>query len=164
MGLWTDYTKKDTPEDNDTLMIYDAAGKANKQTLFSGFWKWVAKKLKEATLSDLQTTDKTLIGAINELNSKTLIDTENKTTFEFGISLNKNSYTTLLMYGATSKTKPFAYLVFIDVLSNSRGVVFHKIIDSSIISFSGTYSDSTSVLAITADKTVYGGLRIIAIK
>lgn len=70
MGLWTDYTKKDTPEDNDTLMLYDAAGKANKQTLFSGFWKWVAKKLKEATLSDLETTNKTMIGAINELNSK----------------------------------------------------------------------------------------------
>ena len=69
MGLWTDYTKKDTPEDNDTLMLYDAAGKSNKQTLFSGFWKWVAKKLKEATLSDLETTNKTMIGAINELNS-----------------------------------------------------------------------------------------------
>lgn len=69
MGLWTDYTKKDTPEDNDTLMLYDAAGKANKQTLFSGFWKWVAKKLKEATLSDLETTNKTMIGAINELYS-----------------------------------------------------------------------------------------------
>ena len=72
MGLWTDYTKKDTPADNDTLMIYDAAGKANKQTLFSGFWKWVAKKLKEATLSDLETTNKTVLGAINELNSNLL--------------------------------------------------------------------------------------------
>lgn len=72
MGLWTDYTKKDTPEDNDTLMLYDAAGKENKQTLFSGFWKWVAKKLKEATLSDLETTNKTMIGAINELNSNLL--------------------------------------------------------------------------------------------
>lgn len=72
MGLWTDYTKKDTPEDNDTLMLYDTAGKANKQTLFSGFWKWVAKKLKEATLSDLETTNKTMIGAINELNSNRL--------------------------------------------------------------------------------------------
>ena len=77
MGLWTDYTKKDTPEDNDTLMLYDAAGKANKQTLFSGFWKWVAKKLKEATLSDLETTNKTMIGAINELNSNRLRSSEN---------------------------------------------------------------------------------------
>lgn len=73
MGLWTDYTKKDTPEDNDTLMLYDAAGKENKQTLFSGFWKWVVKKLKEATLSDLETTNKTMIGALNELNSNQAI-------------------------------------------------------------------------------------------
>ncbi len=73
MGIWTDYTKKDTPEDNDALMLYDSAAKANKQTLFSGFWKWIAKKLKEATLSDLTTTSKTLIGAVNELNSNPTI-------------------------------------------------------------------------------------------
>lgn len=68
MPKFTDYTEKQIPEDNDSLMIYDAAAKVNKHVLFSGFWKWIAKKLKEATLSDLQTTDKTVIGALNELN------------------------------------------------------------------------------------------------
>lgn len=71
MPKFTDYTEKQIPEDNDSLMIYDAAAKVNKHVLFSGFWKWIAKKLKEATLSDLQTTDKTVIGALNELNGKT---------------------------------------------------------------------------------------------
>ena len=99
MGLWTDYTKKDTPEDNDTLMLYDAAGKANKQILFSGFWKWVANKLKEATLSDLQTTDKTMIGAINELNSKPLV----KHGFIDGIECPANTITTVSL----TYDKPF---------------------------------------------------------
>lgn len=71
MPKWTDYTEKQIPEDNDSLMLYDAAANVNKHVLFSGFWKWVAKKLKEATLSDLQTTDKTIIGALNELKGKT---------------------------------------------------------------------------------------------
>ena len=70
MPKFTDYTEKQIPEDNDSLMLYDAAANVNKHVLFSGFWKWVAKKLKEATLSDLQTTDKTIIGALNELNGK----------------------------------------------------------------------------------------------
>lgn len=78
MPKFTDYTEKQIPEDNDSLMIYDAAAKVNKHVLFSGFWKWIAKKLKEATLSDLQTTDKTVIGALNELNGKTK-------TFKIGI-------------------------------------------------------------------------------
>ena len=72
MPKFTDYTEKQIPEDNDSLMIYDAAANVNKHVLFSGFWKWIAKKLKEATLSDLQTTDKTVIGALNELNGNSL--------------------------------------------------------------------------------------------
>lgn len=69
-NIWGIYTQKDTPVDNDELMIYDSEGKSNKRLLFSGFWKWIAKKLKEAELSDLQTADKTIIGAINTLNSE----------------------------------------------------------------------------------------------
>lgn len=69
-NLWNNYTQKDTPVDNDELMIYDSEGKSNKRLLFGGFWKWIAKKLKEAELSDLQTADKTIIGAINTLNGE----------------------------------------------------------------------------------------------
>lgn len=118
MGLWTDYTEKDTPEDNDTLMLYDAAGKANKQTLFSGFWKWVAKKLKEATLSDLETTNKTIIGAINELNSKavgafkavgfvdksTITIKTNSANYSYGtliVAINQNDSNSLLNFNIT---------------------------------------------------------------
>lgn len=50
-------------------MIYDATSKANKLSPFSGIWNWIVEKLTNAVISNLQTNDKTVIGAINELNS-----------------------------------------------------------------------------------------------
>lgn len=162
MGLWTDYTKKDTPEDNDTLMLYDAAGKENKQTLFSGFWKWVVKKLKEATLSDLETTNKTMIGALNELNSKVFTNTQNLSTFSVNIKLNKKVYTSFLMYGATSQNNGFMYIVFVNTVSEKRAVSFIKIADFvANRTFSGAYSDDTSVLTINANDTIWGGIKLL---
>jgi hypothetical protein len=66
---WTDYTTKETLEDNDELMILDADVKANKRTLMSKIWDYVVDKMTTAVIAKLGTTDKTLIGAVNELNS-----------------------------------------------------------------------------------------------
>lgn len=71
MASWDSYTEKTTPADNDTLMIKDTAGGANKRTPFSGVWNWIVKKLASAVISQLETTNKSIIPAINELNSKT---------------------------------------------------------------------------------------------
>lgn len=70
MGKFNEYTQKATPADNDTMMIYDAASKSNKLSPFSGIWNWIVEKLTNAVISNLQTNDKTMIGALNELNSK----------------------------------------------------------------------------------------------
>lgn len=72
MGKFNEYTQKATPEDADSLMIYDAAAKANKLSPFSGIWNWIVEKLTNAVISNLQTNNKTVVGALNELNSKTL--------------------------------------------------------------------------------------------
>ena len=72
MGKFNEYSQKATPADNDTLMIYDATAKANKLSPFSGIWNWIVGKLTNAVISNLQTSNKTVIGALNELNSKTL--------------------------------------------------------------------------------------------
>lgn len=72
MGKFNEYTQKATPEDADTLMIYDAAAKANKLSPFSGIWNWIVGKLTNAVISNLQTNNKSVVGALNELNSKTL--------------------------------------------------------------------------------------------
>lgn len=70
MGKFNEYTQKATPADNDTLMIYDAASKTNKLSPFSGIWNWIVEKLTNAVISNLQTNNKTVVGALNELNSK----------------------------------------------------------------------------------------------
>ena len=69
MGKFNEYTQKATPADNDTLMIYDATSKSNKLSPFSGIWNWIVGKLTNAVISNLQTSNKTVVGALNELNS-----------------------------------------------------------------------------------------------
>lgn len=69
MAKFNEYTQKATPADNDTLMIYDAAAKANKLSPFSGIWNWMVNKLTNAVINNLQTSNKTVVGALNELNS-----------------------------------------------------------------------------------------------
>lgn len=69
MGKFNEYTQKATPADNDTLMIYDATSKSNKLSPFSGIWNWIVGKLTNAVISNLQTSNKTVLGAINKLNS-----------------------------------------------------------------------------------------------
>lgn len=74
MANWDNYTQKSTPEDADTLMIKDTAGAANKRTPFSGVWHWIVSKLTSAVISQLETTNKSIIPAINELNSKSFFN------------------------------------------------------------------------------------------
>lgn len=72
MGKFNEYTQKATPADNDTLMIYDATSKANKLSPFSGIWNWIVGKLTNAVISNLQTNNKSVVGALNELNRNRL--------------------------------------------------------------------------------------------
>lgn len=82
MGKFNEYTQKATPEDADSLMIYDATSKANKLSPFSGIWDWIAGKLTNAVISNLQTNNKTVVGALNELNSKPLFSNISDITIE----------------------------------------------------------------------------------
>lgn len=71
-NTWSNYTEKTaTPVDTDEVMARDSTDGKNKRLLFGTFWKWVAKKLNEATISELQTSNKTIVGALNQLNSET---------------------------------------------------------------------------------------------
>lgn len=271
MGKFNEYSQKATPEDNDTMMIYDATSKSNKLSPFSGIWNWIVGKLTNAVISNLRTNNQTvlgainevngslpavgiydldnppkkmifsaragstnlpndfsganavtviqmnlgndsydsmiaftfavdkiairrkngtknwsewkyfntaeilsnltttnkssLVGAINELNSKVFIKTQNLSTFSINIKLNKNTYTSFLMYGATSQNNGFMYIVFIDVASAKRAVNFIKIADFVAgRTFSGTYSDDTSTLTINASETIWGGIKLLMFK
>lgn len=69
MPKWTEYTSKETLADNDEVMLYDATGKANKRGLMSKFWDYVVDKMSTAVIGKLETENKTIIGALNTLNS-----------------------------------------------------------------------------------------------
>lgn len=66
MAIWTEYTTKNVPEDEDTLMIYDASGNENKQLPVSGMSKKIVNDVLEKKL-DIETESKTIPGAVNEL-------------------------------------------------------------------------------------------------
>lgn len=165
MGKFNEYSQKATPADNDTLMIYDATAKANKLSPFSGIWNWIVGKLTNAVISNLQTSNKSVIGALNELNSNVFIDIRNLSTFSVNIKLNTYTYASFLMYGATSRYNGFMYIVFVDVASEKRTVNFIKIADFvASRTFSGTYSDDTSTLTINASETIWGGIKMLMLK
>lgn len=90
MGKFNEYSQKATPADNDTLMIYDATSKANKLSPFSGIWNWIVEKLTNAVISNLQTNNKSVVGALNELNSKAV------STYDMGNYYNDYTFTKFL--------------------------------------------------------------------
>lgn len=69
MPKFDDYTQKTTPEDTDIALILDKTANVNKKTPFSGVWNWIVSKLTSAVISQLETTNKSIVPAINELNS-----------------------------------------------------------------------------------------------
>mgnify|MGYP006883034052 CR=1 FL=1 len=91
MAKFNEYTVKATPEDADTLMLYDAASKTNKLSPFSGIWNWMVNKLTNAVINNLQTSNKTVVGALNELNSnrKFSINPQSNTYDNFEAVFNK---------------------------------------------------------------------------
>lgn len=72
MAKFTDYTEKTEPVDTDLALIYDTQAKVNKKFTFGNLWKWIAKKIVSEGISQLETTNKTIPGAINELNSNSV--------------------------------------------------------------------------------------------
>ena len=72
MPKFDDYTQKTAPEDADIALILDKTANVNKKTPFSGVWNWIVIKLTSAVISQLETTNKSIVPAINELNSKSV--------------------------------------------------------------------------------------------
>lgn len=69
MPKWTDCTIKANPADKDEMMILDTAGKANKRLGLSVLSGFIENKIMGRRFDNLNTTDKTVLGAINEVDS-----------------------------------------------------------------------------------------------
>lgn len=107
---WPNYTTKETLKDNDELMILDKDANANKRTLMDKIWDYVVDKMTTAVIAKLETTNKTLIGAVNELNSKKLLD------------LNFGSKQELLLYLKNNTSKRFSFYFTTSVSNEMFGI------------------------------------------
>ena len=111
MPKWTEYTSKNTLADNDEVMLYDATGKANKRGLMSKFWDYVVDKMSTAVISKLETKNKTVIGAINALNSESSISLCKVISGEntFSSELKGKSYKAIIGFFYEPSDNPFSF-------------------------------------------------------
>lgn len=98
MAKFTDYTEKTEPVDTDLALIYDTPAKVNKKFTFGNLWKWIAKKIVSEGISQLDTTNKTIPGAINELNSKSLTYLKSNRSSTAPVTFNIDSYKTYIIF------------------------------------------------------------------
>ena len=93
-NTWKNYTQKDTTLlDNDEVMLLDSTDEKNKRGLMSKFWDYVVDKMSTAVISKLETNNKTIIGAINALNSE---------SFNNGYNLNLTDWNSISAPGIYS--------------------------------------------------------------
>lgn len=111
MPKWTEYTTKDTLADNDEVMLYDATARANKRGLMSKFWNYVVDKMSTAVISKLETNNKTIIGAINALNSESSISLCKVISGEntFSSELKGKSYKAIIGFFYEPSDNPFSF-------------------------------------------------------
>lgn len=90
--------KSDACADDDRIAIYDSVSKTQKKALFGGgVWNWIVNKLTNAVISNLQTNNQTVLGAINELNSNRLFDIYRNYSWKTSHSIDVSKANTLLM-------------------------------------------------------------------
>lgn len=118
MAKFTDYTEKTEPVDTDLALIYDTPAKVNKKFTFGNLWKWIAKKIVSEGISQLDTTNKTIPGAINELNSNTqfMLQTSSKNKNNINIVINSRCSIILLLNNYSGYLA--VYAIEIDSLYN----------------------------------------------
>lgn len=114
-NTWKNYTQKSTAlSDNDEVMLLDSTDEKNKRGLMSKFWDYVVDKMATAVISKLETNNKTIIGAINALNSDCLFEpktifrqTDTSITLQFaGITETRAVSAILLLSGQVSNIPP----------------------------------------------------------
>lgn len=118
-------TKSDACADDDRVAIYDSVSKTQKKALFGGgVWNWIVNKLTNAVISNLQTNNQTVLGAINELNSNILVEKDTNVQ-------NWNDVSIPGIYsGANSKNAPVANYIWINAIclrSNHNNRFLHII-------------------------------------
>lgn len=138
MPKFDDYTQKTAPEDTDIALILDKTANVNKKTPFSGIWTWIVNKMTNAVIQNLQTTNKTVIGSINELNSKIEIVNIKGTTNEYGNISATTNVKSENVYCITNiaDNSSSQYFMTVSSVEKSNNLIWfrlRKISDSSLV-------------------------------
>lgn len=89
---WNNYTEKNAAlTDKDEIMLRDSTDGKNKRSPLSKIWNYMVDKMATAVISKLETDNKTIIGAINYLYGKTLINAYMGTDLQRDYVLNEMS-------------------------------------------------------------------------
>lgn len=89
---WNNYTEKNAAlTDKDEIMLRDSTDGKNKRSPLSKIWNYMVDKMATAVISKLETDNKTIIGAINYLYGKTLINDYMGTGLQRDYVLNRMS-------------------------------------------------------------------------
>jgi hypothetical protein len=141
LAKFTDYTEKTEPVDTDLALIYDTPAKVNKKFTFGNLWKWIAKKIVSEGISQLDTTNKTIPGAINELNSKTRIKL-------IDVNMTINDKTATIKYNISDTA-----IGLLLISGNIGGGVFFSIVINygtkysiKLLSFVASNTDTSSIV------------------
>lgn len=162
MPKWTDYTIKTTVADNDEIMTLDTAGKANKRLSLSTLSDWVLGKIADKVFEKLQTNNKTILGAINELNSKavgafkavgfadksTITIKTNSESYSYGtliVAINQNGSNSLLNFNITPSTNQTIGKV--SVIAKDR--------TTFIVTFPNTYTHGVIIAGGSISKATF---------
>lgn len=148
---WTKYTTKEALKDNDELMILDTDGKANKRTLMDKIWNYVVDKMTTAVIAKLETTNKTLIGAVNELNSnlQTSVDSLNANDALIGFSIIRWNSSTLNTASSEKITEASCGIIISFIEGNDWGVQLSMQAGNNNFCYrtkSGTWSEWKSLM------------------
>lgn len=93
MAKWTDYAEKEGLADNDEIIILDKETNKNKRSIVSNIANWAVEKIESHKFSGLNTDDKTLVGAINEVDAKNDAQDKKISALEPGVSEAKTKNT-----------------------------------------------------------------------
>ena len=108
---WSEYTSSAELDDADELMMLDTSAKANKRTLLSKLSDYVLGKLADKVFEKLETQNKTILGALNELNSKAKILQQIKTGIVINVAAGQYKGGSLLVFGRKNPNGVAAFLV-----------------------------------------------------
>lgn len=126
----TELEENTTIDDTDILMAGDKGTNALKRFTIGAFLTAIKAKLAAWTFDTLQTTSKTLPGAVNELNSKTvgavLFDGDISEIGTYTLNDDINNYKTIELVGISNVNKTMYWSYKLRAKNVTQGVISHS--------------------------------------